>query len=86
MIKGELQDRIPGVRLHTPTDPGLSAGVVVVDPSFADVRQAYDELYSRDAIACAVMSGEFSGIRLCPHIYNTPEEVDRVVEAVAELR
>ena len=26
------------------------------------------------------------GIRLCPHIYNTVEEIDRAVDAVASLK
>jgi isopenicillin-N epimerase len=84
-IKGELQNRVAGLRLHTPGDPKLSAGVVVFEPPVPDARPAYNELYNRHGIGCAAMSGEFSGIRLCPHIYNTPDEVDRVVEVVAQL-
>jgi selenocysteine lyase/cysteine desulfurase len=84
-LKRQLLDRIPGVRLHTPEDSALSAGVVVFEPPVADVRQAYNELYSKHGIACAVMSGQFNGIRLCPHIYNTLDEVERVVDVVAGL-
>jgi selenocysteine lyase/cysteine desulfurase len=85
-LKDELQERIPGGRFHTPLDPELSAGVVVFDPLIAEMREAYIKLYYEHGIGCALRSGEFSGIRLCPHIYNTMEEVDRVVEAVATLQ
>jgi selenocysteine lyase/cysteine desulfurase len=30
-------------------------------------------------------SGDSEGLRLCPHIYNTVEELDRAVAAVREL-
>jgi isopenicillin-N epimerase len=85
-LKQELADRVPAGRFHTPLDPELSAGVVVFDPGVADLREAYERLYAEHGIAGAPRGGEFSGIRLCPHIYNTLEEVDRVVEAMAGLR
>jgi selenocysteine lyase/cysteine desulfurase len=85
-LKDELADRVPGVRFHTPRETGLSAGVVVFDPSVPDVSEAFSRLYTEHGIAGAPRGGEFSGIRLCPHIYNTTEEIDRVVGAVAGLR
>jgi selenocysteine lyase/cysteine desulfurase len=30
--------------------------------------------------------GDSGGIRLCPHIYNTVEEINRAVDAVASLK
>jgi selenocysteine lyase/cysteine desulfurase len=74
-LKQELADRVPAGRFHTPLDPELSAGVVVFDPGVADLREAYERLYAEHGIAGAPRGGEFSGIRLCPHIYNTLEEV-----------
>jgi isopenicillin-N epimerase len=85
-LKDTLEDRVPGVRFHTPREPELSAGVVVFDPSVPDVREAYSKLYAEHGVAGAPRGGEFSGLRLCPHIYNTLEEVGRVVEAVAALK
>lgn len=84
-LKDHLRDRVPGARFHTPADPTLSAGVVVFEPPVADTRQAYNQLYEQYGIACAAMSGQFNGIRLCPHVYNTLDEVERVVEVVADL-
>jgi selenocysteine lyase/cysteine desulfurase len=85
-LKDRLAERVPGVRLHTPRDPELSAGVVVFDPSVPDVGEAFSRLYAEHGVAGAPRGGEFSGIRLCPHIYNTTEEIDRVVGAVAVLK
>ncbi len=84
-LKQGLRDRIPGVSFHTPLGRELSAGVVVFDPGVADAGAAFARLYEEHGVAGAPRGGEFSGIRLCPHIYNTAEEVDRAVEAVAKL-
>lgn len=85
-LKDTLEENVPGVRFHTPRDPDLSAGVVVFDPGVTDVREAFDRLYAEHGVAGAPRGGDFSGIRLCPHIYNTTEEIDRVVEAVVGLK
>jgi selenocysteine lyase/cysteine desulfurase len=45
-----------------------------------------DILYHKYNIGCAVFGGDSGGIRLCPHIYNTVEEIDRAVDSVARLR
>jgi len=84
-LKDLLRDRVPGARFHTPADPSLSAGVVVFELPVADIRQTYNRLYEQYGIACAAMSGQFNGIRLCPHVYNTLDEVDRVVDIVVGL-
>ena len=73
--------RVPGARLMTPTTPELSAGVVVVRMSGADHRRIYERLYSEYGIAGAATGG----IRLCPHVYTTLEDVERAAAAVATL-
>ena len=47
-----------------------------------DFRAAFASLYEEHHIGCAVMGGN---LRLCPHIYNTMDEVERVVEVVKGL-
>ncbi len=84
-LKKGLQDQIPGIKVHTPMEPELSGGVVVAHPPGMDVPEAYGKLYREHHIAGAARGGEFTGIRLCPHIYNTMQEVDRVVEVIAEM-
>lgn len=84
-LKARVEERLPGTRLHTPRDPELSAGVVVFLPPGLDARKAFGTLYTEHSVAGAAMGGDFTGIRLCPHVYNTMSEVERVVEAVASM-
>jgi selenocysteine lyase/cysteine desulfurase len=70
---------IPGYRLVTPSAPGCSLGVVVGRFEGLDHQKLHDRLYHGHRIAGAPTGG----LRLCPHIYNTQADVDRVVAAVA---
>jgi selenocysteine lyase/cysteine desulfurase len=73
--------KIAGARLHTSMRPELSAGVCVVSFQGIDPRRIFDALYAKHAIAGAPTGG----VRFCPHIYNTLEEVDRTIRAVGEV-
>lgn len=73
--------RIQGARLTTSIKPELSAGVCVIGFNGVDHRKLYEALYAQYGIAGAALGG----IRLCPHIYNTMEEIDRVVSALGRL-
>jgi isopenicillin-N epimerase len=73
--------RIPGVKLLTSTKTELSAGVCVVRAEGKDSRKIYEALYAKHQIAAAATGG----IRFCPHIYNTMEEIDRTVSAFAQV-
>lgn len=85
-LRSGLADRIPGVRFHTPAQPELSGGVVIfAPPGVEDYRGAFARLYEEFDIAGASAGGGFDGIRLCPHIYNTMAQVERAVDAVAEV-
>ncbi len=83
---------IPGVQLKTNLEPELSAGVVRFRLLSVPTQRAYDTLWARHRISAAMTAsrdpeepGSSEGIRLCPHIYNSMEELDRVVSAVKEL-
>ena len=85
-LRTRLTERVPGVHFHTPADPALSAGVVVFAlPSVQSHREAFGRLYEDFGVAGASAGGGFNGIRLCPHIYNTLAQVERVVDALAAL-
>lgn len=84
-IKHGLTERVPGISFHTPAEPDLSAGVVIFVPPRAPAGDLFNTLYTDHSIAGAPTSGDFTGVRLSPHIYNTMDEVDRVVEVVAEI-
>ncbi len=81
-IKNGIAERLPGTVFNTPPDPALSAGVVVFVPPDFDSRAVSSALYNEHAIAGAGMGG---GLRLCPHVYNTLADVEKVVDTVAAL-
>jgi selenocysteine lyase/cysteine desulfurase len=70
------------LQLATPMDPTISGGVVVIRADAQKGKQAYEALDAKFGIAGAPNSG----VRLCPHIYNTMAHIDRAVEGVKSLR
>lgn len=78
-LKAGLKDA--GAELVTPLDPALSAGVCVVRVPSGGREAVYQKLYSEHGIAGAATGG----LRLCPHIYNTREHVERAVHGVKAL-
>jgi len=83
-VKDGLAEAAPGVRFHTPLTPGLSAGVVVFALPGVAHREVFQGVYETHRLGCAAMGGDFDGIRLSPHIYNTLDDVAQAVEAVAD--
>lgn len=84
-LKSRLEKRIPGIKFRTPLEPELSGGVVVFNAPGLDLSKALNTLYYEYNIGCAIFGGKLGGIRLCPHIYNTMEEIDKAINAVAGL-
>ena len=70
-----------GMTLVTPLDPALSGGVCIMEVP-GDRGTALSRLYADHGIAGAGTGG----LRLCPHVYNTMDHVDRAVDAVGTLR
>ncbi|MBI3462931.1 MAG: aminotransferase class V-fold PLP-dependent enzyme, partial [Planctomycetes bacterium] len=75
-LKTGLKDA--GADLVTPLDAALSAGVCVVRVPPEKSQQVYNKLYEEHGIAGATTGG----LRLCPHLYNTREHVERAVRGV----
>ncbi len=73
--------KIPGAKLRTSTKPELSAGVCVVGFDGLDHQKIYEALYAKHSVAGAATGG----VRFCPHIYNTLEEIDRTVSALHQV-
>jgi isopenicillin-N epimerase len=84
-LKQRLRERVPGIRFFTPQDPRHSGGVVVFSSPGIDLTAALNRLYQEFDVGAAVFGGALAGIRLCPHIYNTLEDIDRAASAVAAL-
>ncbi|MCP4726289.1 MAG: aminotransferase class V-fold PLP-dependent enzyme [bacterium] len=85
LVKSELKRKLPGVKFHTPESEDLSSGVVIFTHDNIDQSDAMLRLYRDYRIGCAVMGGEFAGIRFSPHIYNTEEQIGRAVDAAVAL-
>ena len=82
LLKEELQ-RVPGVRLKTNMEPELSGGVIKAMLGAGAQKAQYDALWNKYRVSTALTpTGDSSGIRFSPHIYNTVDEVMGVVEAV----
>jgi selenocysteine lyase/cysteine desulfurase len=84
-IRERVSTRLPGTRFHSPEDPATGSGVVVFAPPGLDTRQALARLYEEHKVGCATTGGATAGLRLSAHIYNTLDEVDRVVDALAAM-
>jgi len=71
-----------GFELVTPDLPEERSGIVTFRVPGVDNAALWKALMERKAV-CSHRAG---GIRLSPHFYNTPEEVDRIFEAVLDER
>jgi selenocysteine lyase/cysteine desulfurase len=71
-----------GLKLVTPGAPELSAGVCVLELEPGKQSEVFARLYERYGVAGATTGG----LRLCPHVYNTPDHVERALGALRELR
>ena len=71
-----------GARLVTPADAALSAGVCIMQVASEHRQTLLDAMYADFGIAGSTSGG----FRLCPHIYNTREHVERAVEGLEAHR
>ncbi|TDI35180.1 MAG: aminotransferase class V-fold PLP-dependent enzyme [Acidobacteria bacterium] len=78
-LKAGLVDA--GATLVTPEDPKLSGGVCIIQVERSKSREALNRLYEEHGIAGAGTGG----IRLCPHVYNTMEHVERAISGVKAI-
>jgi selenocysteine lyase/cysteine desulfurase len=70
-----------GLELVTPLSPEFSAGVCIAAVAPEARAQLFEGLYREHGIAGAPTGG----LRLCPHVYNTAEHVDRAIAGVRAL-
>lgn len=82
-VREGLASRIPGIRFFTPAVEACRGGVVVFEIPGADHDGIYQGVYETHRLGCAAMHGLFTGVRISPHIYNTMDQVELAVEAVA---
>lgn len=80
-LKDQLQVKFPQAVFVSPLSPTMSAGIVVVNIPGKQSPELFQKLYDAHGIACA----STSGVRLSPHIYNTMEDMNKVVSALGQL-
>jgi selenocysteine lyase/cysteine desulfurase len=80
----ELQT-LPGVQLWTDPTPDRSSSIVIFKPGALDPRKLGDAL-TKENIVVTVRgaNGSNPGLRIAPHIYNTMEDLDRLVGAIGK--
>ena len=75
--------RLDGVHVWTPSDPSLRAGVVTFRPGELDPGRTAQALENDGIVATARGGQDRPGIRFSPHFYNSFEDVERGVAAIA---
>ena len=71
-----------GGSLVTPLDPSFSGGVCITSVPAEKQGEIWDRLYREHGI----IGAPTGGLRLCPHLYNTEEHVDRALAGIASMR
>jgi selenocysteine lyase/cysteine desulfurase len=87
-LAGRLKDGlagIGGVRVVTPRDEALSAGLVCVDVPGRDPGEVAERLQAEHAVIASVTPYAERFLRFGPSIANSEEDVDRAVEAMAAI-
>lgn len=75
---------IPKIKLHTPLDPALSAGINAFEIGSLSAAEAVQAFHERNIVASS-SPYRVSYARLTPCVINTEEEVDRCLEALASI-
>lgn len=86
-LKQELA-KIPGVRVHTPVDPYLSAGLTSFSMTGADPAKLVDYLREKHNLVVRTTGNREAGtygVRVSTPIYISTKEVDLVVDGVRKL-
>ena len=86
MLTKRLRDglaRIPKARLSSPADPRLAAAITTFRIEGVTARALQDALWARKVRVRA--QGDERGVRLSAHLYVSPADIDRVLEAAAAL-
>lgn len=78
--------KLPGVQLWTNPDPARSSSIVIFKPGTLDPGRLATALSDKEKIVVTTRgaNGANPGLRVSPHFYNTMEDVDRFVGAIAK--
>ena len=73
------------MRLRTPLDERLSSGLVCFELHDVSARDAVARLRTEHDVVLSVTPYRTEYVRAGPSIVNTPEEVDRLLDAIRAL-
>jgi selenocysteine lyase/cysteine desulfurase len=77
-------NKLPGVKMWTSPAPDLRAAIVSFLPGTLDANKLATALYEKNKIGITTRGGQDrAGIRVSPHFYNSPAEVDRLLAALS---
>jgi selenocysteine lyase/cysteine desulfurase len=76
--------KMPEIKIWTSPVPELRAAIVSFLPGALDAHKLATALYEKDKIGITTRGGQDrAGLRVSPHFYNSPAEVDRLLAALA---
>ena len=81
-VRDGVKKRIPNAKFITPIEHQRSWGIVIFHIPGVDTSRVLESLYRKYNVGCAVMG---SNIRFSPHFYNTLEDIDKAVYALAQI-
>ncbi len=78
--------QIPGVKMWTSEDPRFSAGLTLFSIRDVPMENITKAILARDRIYIRTMTtGDLNAVRAATHIYNMPDEVDRLIASVKHV-
>lgn len=78
--------KISGVQIHTSPDPRYACAIALVSVDGMKTSELDSELFSKYKLHAVGIDWEnIHGVRVTPHVYTTPHELDRLVAALDEL-
>lgn len=74
--------KLDGVQVYTDPAPGRSANIVIFKPGSLDPRRFSAALAEKEGVVATLRGGQDRpGLRVAPHLYNTMDEMQRLVAA-----
>ena len=85
-MKAALQSRVPTLRLETPIPYELSSGIVTIClPGFISMSIS-QSLLEHERVLVSSLEKDSSLIRISTHVFNTDEEMDRLVTGLCRIQ
>ncbi len=77
---------IKGVKILTSQDPAFSCGMATIAIDGQSPESLQQHLHSRQMVRTGKIDWEdVQGVRISPHIYNTPDELDQLVDGIRQM-